>query len=147
MPIVEQYIDIAAPLETVFGFIADTPERQPEWWGQFELQERVTPPPTHLGSVSRYVYNMLGVTINGEHEVVGINRPEYLHVRTTSGIDSAFEFFFAPQDGGTRLTVRVDYKLPGSVIGQLLNRVVIEQKNESDLRDALDTLNNILTGA
>ncbi|MCB9455156.1 MAG: SRPBCC family protein [Anaerolineaceae bacterium] len=111
-----QFIDIAAPLETVFGFIADTPERQPEWWGQFELQERVTPPPTHLGSVSRYVYNMLGVTINGEHEVVGINRPEYLHVRTTSGIDSAFEFFFAPQDGGTRLTVRVDYKLPGSVI-------------------------------
>ncbi|MBZ0277340.1 MAG: SRPBCC family protein [Anaerolineae bacterium] len=146
MPIVEQAIVIAAPVETVFGFIADKPERQPEWWTQFELQERVSPPPTDLGSVSHYVYNMLGVTIKGEHEVIGIDRPEYLHVKTTSGIDSAFEFFFQPDDDGTRLTVRVNYRLPGSVIGQLLNRVIIEQKNESDLNDALHTLKSLLEG-
>lgn len=144
MPVVEQFIDIPAPVETVFAFIADSPERQPEWWRQFDLQERVTPPPTRLGSVSHYIYNMLGVTIKGEHEVVGINRPEYLHVKTTSGIDSAFEFFFTPQADGTRLTVRVDYKLPGSVIGQLLNRVIIEQQNETALREALDTLKALL---
>lgn len=146
MPIVEQAIVIAAPVETVFGFIADKPERQPEWWTQFELQERVSPPPTDLGSVSHYVYNMLGVTIKGEHEVIGIDRPEYLHVKTTSGIDSAFEFFFQPDEDGTRLTVRVNYRLPGSVIGQLLNRVIIEQKNESDLNDALHTLKSLLEG-
>jgi len=144
MPVVEQFVDIPAPVEAVFGLIADQPERQPEWWGQFELQERVTPAPTRLGSVSHYVYNMLGVAINGEHEVVGITRPEYLHVRTTSGIDSAFEFFFAPHNGGTRLTVRVDYRLPGSVIGQLLNRVIIEQKNEENLREALNRLKGLL---
>lgn len=144
MPVVEQFIDIPAPVEAVFAFIADSPERQPEWWRQFELQERVTPPPTRLGSVSHYIYNMLGVTIKGEHEVVGINRPEYLHVKTTSGIDSAFEFFFKPQAGGTRLTVRVDYKLPGSVIGQLLNRVIIEQQNETALHEALGALKALL---
>ncbi|MBL8164324.1 MAG: SRPBCC family protein [Anaerolineae bacterium] len=144
MPLVEQSIDIEAPVQAVFGMIADQPERQPEWWPPIELQERVSPPPTGLGSVSRYVYNMMGVKIKGEHEVVEMRPNEYLRVKTTSGIDSAFEFIFQPQGRGTHLTIRVDYKLPGSVIGQLLNKLVIEQKNESDLRDGLANLKAIL---
>ena len=40
----------------------------------------------------------------------------------------------------TDLTIRVDYRLPGSVLGQLLNKLVIEQKNEADLRDGLENL-------
>lgn len=144
MPLVEQSIDIQTPVSTVFGMIADQPERQAEWWPPIELQERVSPPPTKLGSVSRYVYNMMGVKIKGEHEVVELVPNEYLKVKTTSGIDSTFEFIFAPNGDGTYLTIRVDYKLPGSVIGQLLNKLVIEQKNESDLREGLANLKAIL---
>lgn len=144
MPLVEQSIDIHVPVQAVYWMIADQPERQAEWWPPIELQERVTPPPTGLGSVSRYVYNMMGVKIKGEHEVIEMARDEYLKVKTTSGIDSTFEFLFAPSENGTHLTIRVDYKLPGSVIGQLLNKLVIEQKNEADLRDGLANLKAIL---
>jgi len=144
MPLVEQSIDIHVPVQAVYWMIADQPERQAEWWPPIELQERVTPPPTGLGSVSRYVYNMMGVKIKGEHEVIEMARDEYLKVKTTSGIDSTFEFLFAPSENGTYLTIRVDYKLPGSVIGQLLNKLVIEQKNEADLRDGLANLKAIL---
>lgn len=144
MPLVEQSIDIQTPVSTVFEMVADQPERQAEWWPPIELQERVSPPPTQLGSVSRYVYNMMGVKIKGEHEVVELVPNEYLKVKTTSGIDSTFEFIFAPNGDGTYLTIRVDYKLPGSVIGQLLNKLVIEQKNESDLREGLANLKAIL---
>lgn len=144
MPLVEQSIDIHTPVEAVFGMIADQPERQAEWWPPIELQERVSPPPTQIGSVSRYVYNMMGVKIKGEHEVIELVPNEYLKVKTSSGIDSTFEFLFAPAGNNTHLTIRVDYKLPGSVIGQLLNKLVIEQKNESDLREGLANLKAIL---
>ncbi|MBZ0284631.1 MAG: SRPBCC family protein [Anaerolineae bacterium] len=144
MPLVEQSIDIHVPVQAVYWMIADQPERQAEWWPPIELQERVSPPPTQLGSISRYVYNMMGVKIKGEHEVIEMARDEYLKVKTTSGIDSTFEFIFAPATNGTHLTIRVDYKLPGSVIGQLLNKLVIEQKNESDLREGLANLKAIL---
>jgi uncharacterized membrane protein len=144
MPLVEQSIDIQAPVQAVFGMIANQPERQPEWWPPMELQERVTPPPTRIGSMSRYVYDMMGVKIKGEHEVQEITEDEYLRVKTVSGIDSTFEFMFQPKDAGTRLTIRVNYTLPGSVIGQLLNRLVIEQKNESDLHEGLHNLKAIL---
>jgi uncharacterized membrane protein len=144
MPLVEHSIEINAPVENVFGMVAHHPERQAEWWPPIELQERVSPAPTKIGSVSRYVYNMMGVKIKGEHEVLAMTDNEYLKVKTISGIDSTFEFIFQPKNNITDLTIRVDYKLPGSVLGQLLNKLVIEQKNDSDLREGLANLKAIV---
>lgn len=144
MPSVEKSIEINAPVEVVFDFIANQPERMPDWWRPIELQERITPAPTTLGSRSRYVYNMMGVKIKGEHEVKALTENQHLHVKTLSGIDSAFDFSFAPANGGTLLTIRVDYNLPGSVLGQLLNKLAVEQKNERDLEDGLQNLKSIL---
>jgi uncharacterized membrane protein len=141
MPQVEQSIEIQAPPATVFALIAHQPERMPEWWPTFELQQRVTPPPTGIGSISRYVYNMMGIKIKGEHQVLTMDENEHLVVKTISGIDSMFDFSFVPVNGGsTRLTLRVAYTLPGSVLGQLLNRLTIEQKNERDLNQGLHNL-------
>ncbi|MBZ0303046.1 MAG: SRPBCC family protein [Anaerolineae bacterium] len=140
MPHVEESIEIRAPVEVVFGLIADQPERMAEWWPPIELQERVTPPPTAVGSISRYVYNMMNVTIRGEHEVLALDPNQYLRVKTISGIDSAFDFYFAPAGEGTRLTIRVEYSLPGSIVGQLMNRVIIEERNLKDLQEGLRNL-------
>jgi uncharacterized membrane protein len=144
MPHVEQSINIEAPVEAVFGVIAHQPERMAEWWPPIELQERVSPAPTNIGSVSRYVYNMMGVKIKGEHEVLEMAENQHLIVKTTSGIDSQFDFHFAPSNNGTNLTIRVDYTLPGSVLGQLLNRLAIEKKNEQDLEEGLRNLKAIV---
>lgn len=153
MPSIGHSIVIHAPPERVFTMIAHNPERMPDWWSAFELQQRITPPPTVIGSVSRYVYNMMGVKIKGEHKVIEMRDNEQIFVRTISGIDGAFEFYFEPVQVddpeqpdlmGTRLTVQVDYVLPGSVLGQLLNRLTMEQKNERDLHQALITLKALI---
>ena len=144
MPHVEQSIVIHAPVEAVFGLIAHQPERMSEWWPPIELQERVTPAPTHIGSVSRYVYNMMNVSIRGEHQVMEMAENQRLIVETTSGIDSRFMFDFEPASGGTKLTIRVDYSLPGSIIGQLMNRAIIEERNIRDLQEGLHNLKRIL---
>jgi uncharacterized membrane protein len=144
MPFVEQSIRINAPIEVVFDLIAHQPERMAEWWPPIELQERVTPPPTAVGSKARYVYNMLNVEIRGEHEVMAMETNRHLIVQTISGIDSTFDFEFQPDDDGTLLTIRVDYSLPGSVIGQLMNRVFIEERNLADLQEGLQNLKRIV---
>lgn len=116
-----------------------------EWWPPIELQERVSPPPTAIGSVSRYVYNMLGVKIKGEHRVESIRRDDHLTVKTTSGLDSSFHFQFEPAGANaTRLTITVDYQLPGSIVGQLLNKAVIEGENAKNLEKGLENLKGIL---
>lgn len=140
MPHVEESIKIHAPVAVVFHLVAHEPERMAEWWPPIELQERVTPPPTTPGSISRYVYNMMNVRIRGEHEVMALEENRHLRVETISGIDSAFDFRFAEIPNGTRLTIRVDYTLPGSVVGQLMNRAIIEERNRKDLQEGLRQL-------
>jgi coenzyme Q-binding protein COQ10 len=140
MPQVKQSIHIQAPVELVFDIIANQPERQPDWWPPMDLQERVSPPPTAVGSISRYVYNMMGVKIKGEHEVIEMAENKRLVVKTISGLDSTFIFTFAPQSSGMLLTIEVDYELPGSILGKLLNKLVVEEKNEKDLEAGLKNL-------
>lgn len=145
MPRVEQAIEIQAPVNVVFDLIANQPERQPEWWKPIELQERITPAPTGVGSVARYVYNMLGVKIKGEHAVLELETNQRLIVKTTSGLDSTFVFTFTPiAPRCTRLHIQVSYTLPSSVIGQLLNRLAVERKNESDLHEGLHKLKQLI---
>ncbi len=140
MPYVERSVEINAPVQAVFDLVAHRPERMVDWWPPIELQERVTPPPTRIGSISRYVYNMVGIRVKGEHKVMDMVEHRHLLVKTTSGIDAAFDFVFAPSGSGTRLTIRVDYSLPGAILGQLLNRATIEKKNQEDLEAGLHNL-------
>ncbi len=144
MPQVEQSIVIAVPPAAVFALIAEQPERMPEWWSLFELQERVTPPPTAVGSVARYVFNLMGIRIKGEYQVLQLDDGKHLVLKTLSGIDGMFDFTFAETEGGTRLTILMAYTLPGSVLGQRINRHRIEQQNERDLREGLETLKALL---
>ncbi len=147
MPRVEQAIEIHAPPARVFAMVANNPERMPDWWEAFELQQRVTPPPTEIGSRSRYVYNMMGVKIKGEHQVEVFEENQRLVVRTISGIEATFEFYFEahPDDPAiTRVTIMVDYALPGAMLGKLLNRLTMEQKNERDLNQALVLLKALI---
>jgi uncharacterized membrane protein len=148
MPYVEETIEITAPLNRVFALVAQQPERMAEWWPPIEMQERVTPAPTQVGSISRYVYNMVGIRIKGEHKVMDMVENRHLLVKTISGIDAAFDFTFVPVNGGvTRLTVRVDYTLPGAILGQLLNRMTIERKNQEDLEQGLKNLKSMIEEA
>lgn len=145
MPQIEQSILIQASPAAVFRVIAHEPERMPEWWTALEIQQRVTPPPTAVGSIAHYVYNMLGMRIKGEHQVLVCEAPQHLVVRTVSGIDSMFDFSLVGlADDTTRLTVRVAYTLPGSVLGHLINRRTIEQENEQVVVESLNNLKTLI---
>ncbi len=146
MPQVEQSIDIAAPPATVFALIADQPERIAEWWHEFELQQRVTPAPTAVGSVVRYVYNMMGIRIKGEHQVLQMEDAVHLVIRTVSGLDGMLDYRLVEIESGTRLTLRFAYSLPGSMLGQRLNSHNMEQKNERDLAQGLENLKALIEG-
>jgi len=55
------------------------------------------------------------------------------------GIRSTWTFTFEPQDGGTKLTIKVDYTVPVPVLGKLAEAIVLKQ-NE---REAALALSNI----
>ncbi len=145
MPVVDKTIVINVPPETVFEFIANQPERMPEWWPPMQEQERTTPAPTELGSRSRYVYQMMKIRIAGEHEVKAFVPNEHLNIEVLTGITCTFDFKFVPTGtGATELVVHVEYETPGGIFGKLANKIVIERKNEEDWDVGLANLKRIL---
>jgi uncharacterized membrane protein len=148
MPYVEKSIEISVPVEIVYRFVTHEPEHMTGWWPPIELQERITPPPTAIGSTSRYVYNMLGIRIKGEHSVADMVENRHLLVKTISGIEATFDFTFAAlKTDKTLLTLRVNYAMPGTILGQLLNRMTIERRNADDLEQGLTNLKQMIEGA
>jgi uncharacterized membrane protein len=149
MPRIQHAIAIDAPPDQVFRMVTEYPERMPDWWSAFELQQRITPPPTTVGSLLRYVYNMMGVKIKGEMSVVELTAPAHLHLRTTSGLEASFQFIIDPftDDEGvlhTTFAVQLDYVLPGAILGTFLNRQTLEQHNLHDVQQALINLKALI---
>jgi uncharacterized membrane protein len=145
MPRVEQSILIQVPVKDAFDWIAHQLERMAVWWPPMELHEPLSAEPVAVGSVWRYVFNMLGVRISGEQVVQRLQPDETLEMRATSGLDSIFCCHFdAAAPDATRLTVTLDYRLPGSMLGELLSRTSVEIENMRNLEIGLRNLKQLL---
>ncbi len=145
MPRVEKSVLLHAPIDQVFSLIADEPERMSIWWPPIESHKRISPPPTQIDSVSRYVYNILGLRIKGDYQVQTFSRNERFVIHSISGVDSLFDFRFEVYDQRvTHVTVVVEYQLPGAIIGQLLKRSEIEAENVNNLENGLKNLRRLL---
>lgn len=142
MPSVVESIEINAPVHRVFDLVAHQLDRLPQWWRPFERVQNVTPPPTRVGTVSRYIYNLLGIRIKGEYLVRELVENRRLCVQTT-GLDSWFEFSFSGDDYRTRLVVRMDYKLPGEILSKLLTQAALEKRHLEDMVMSLSNLRDI----
>ncbi len=51
-----------------------------------------------------------------------------------------------PTDGGSRVELVVDYELPGSFLGELLDRVYVERRNQREAQHSLENLKDLLEG-
>ncbi len=51
-----------------------------------------------------------------------------------------------PTDGGSRVELVVDYELPGSFLGEILDRLYVERRNEREAQHSLENLKDLLEG-
>ena len=140
---VEEDILIHAPMDKVFARVQDN-ERYPDWWPNMIEQKRLTPDPLVVGSRSRFVYNMLGVKTSGEIELAIYEPPRHLTVRTSGGVNGTFDWRCVDENGATHLRVVIDYSLPGSILGKLADKLVVEKRNQADLEAGLQKLKELI---
>lgn len=142
MPTVVKSVRIDIPTNKLYTYIAAQPANIASWWPSFELVQRNSPGTDLKGSCWRYVFNMMNLRIKGEMLVVDHDPGAYLLMETRSGLVGQFEFIFTPKGHGTDLTICMDYVLPGNLIGQLFDRLLIETRIEADLDRGLQELRN-----
>ena len=131
MPILNNSINISAPVEKVFAYVTD-PMTSTEWLvGATEVTD-VTG--SGVGQHYHWKYNMLGVSLRGETTVSEHVPNERRVTEGKGGVTSTWTFTFAPHEGGTKLNLELDYTIPVPVLGKLAEQLVLKRnQREADM--------------
>lgn len=114
---------IPFPLEAVWALMI-RPERMPEWNTELPEVRDVTGPMDRVGGGYRQVWRFLGrrMVAPGLWQVVEV---EPLRHRVFRGVTPmgpmVGQDWFEETDGGTRLTIEVEYELPAGPLGRLFD--------------------------
>jgi hypothetical protein len=98
---------IDRPVEVVAGYAGD-PTNAPEWYVNIESVDWKTEPPVAVGSTMDFVARFLGRRLSYTYEVVELDLPRRLVMRTTEGpfpMETSYEWTDAGE-GTTRMTLR-----------------------------------------
>lgn len=139
---VERTITINAPAEKVFAYIED-PMLMPEWLpGMIEAKD-VTG--QGVGTHFCWAYKMSGLRFEGETTVTEHIPNERIVTQSKGGIASTWTWTFQPHDGGTKMSLVLDYTVPIPVLGKLAEALVLRQ-NEREANQAMANIKAKMEG-
>lgn len=140
---IEKTILINAPVEKVFAFMAK-PENLPEIWSSLQEVRNVRPLPNG-GYAYDWTYKMAGMRLEGKAEWTEFVENQRIVDKNESGIPSTFVWTYWPEGAGTRVSVSVDYTIPGAVVGKLAEPIV-QKMNEHEAETVLSNLKARMEG-
>jgi uncharacterized membrane protein len=140
----EKSVTINAPVEKVFAYMGD-PMSQLEWLPSMEEVKDVTTTEEGVGTHFRWVYKMAGMSFNGETTVTEHVQDQRRVIQSKGGIDSTWIWTFEPHDGGTKLSLNLEYTVPIPVLGKLAEKLVLKQ-NEREAEKAMKNIKAKLEG-
>ncbi len=128
---IERSINIKAPVEAVWNYLEDATHLPAIWPSLMEVKD-IKPSPLG-GSNYRFVYKMVGVRLEGSSEVAEYEKNKHAVRRSKGGIESTFTWDFRTANGGTKVNLAVEYRLPAPVLSKLAEPFVLKaNENEAD---------------
>jgi len=125
-------VTINAPVEKVFAFMSQ-PTNLPEVWPSMVEIKNVQPSPAG-GYNFGWVYKMAGMRFDGASETTESITNQRTVTKSTKGIKSTFVWIYESKDGGTKLTVEVEYIVPVPLLGKLAEAFIMKQNDhEADV--------------
>ena len=140
---VEKSITIRTDPGEAMEYIADV-TNHPAFIGPLKSVANVDGDPRQPGTSWDWVFIMAGVEFEGRAETLSYEPGRRFRYRTTTGIESTFDYWVEPAgDGGSRLGVNVEYEIPEGVLARL-QKAAVERLNENDGARALENIRTIL---
>ena len=137
---IEKSITINALPEKVWAYLED-PMNGPEWVpGMIEVRNITG---SGVGRRFEWTYKMLGIQFKGETEVTEVIQNERSVEKGKAGIEFTWIHLFEPHEGGTKLSLDIDYKVPVPVLGKLAEKLILKT-NEREAELALENIKIIL---
>jgi len=139
-------IEIEASPEKVFAFINDTKKMNEITKGVSET-EYTSKGPVGVGTIKHTVGKAGGSQAEFDTEITEFEKNKKISSRTIGGskLKMQSSTTLEPTAKGTKLTVTMDYELPYSIIGKIVDKLRVSkdlekasEKNLSDMKKALE---------
>ena len=140
---IEKSIEINAPLEKVWSMIYW--ERLPEWHTDFKTVEITSEEKNKVGTTGHITGETAGVKVEMDLETTELIENEKVAFRTTGGNITGLGYItLSPTKAGTKVTEVIDYQLPYSVLGKLIDKLRVHKAIDKSYGVALKNLKNML---
>jgi uncharacterized membrane protein len=141
---------VTADAERCFDFIAD-PSLAPLFISSLYAITPIEVEPRGVGNRWGFEYDMFGVPLRGESECIEFDRPTkyvWRSIPDRSLVNTTFSYTFGPEDAGTRISLDVEYEIPGHVLGgKIGDKLVVERLNQNEADAAINNLKIVLEEA
>jgi len=139
-------IDIEAPVEVVFDYVAN-PRNALTYLPNFTKFQPAGQPEQGLGAKVNAAGNFLGMHFETQLEIVEFEQNKKLISRSSQGVKSSSVWQFRPlPNGGTEVTFISDYTLPGRMLGWMLDKLLMEKDVEKNTVETLVNLKKVIEG-
>jgi uncharacterized membrane protein len=136
---IEKSIEIAASPEKIYS--KDIWERIPEWHSGFKTVEWTSKEKNKVGSTLHVTGEVAGIKAEADIEITEWKDNEMVAWRTLSGsIQGSGSASMIPTKVGTKYTVVIEYQLPYSIFGKMIDKVTVRKRIEKISDDALKKL-------
>ena len=115
-------IDIKAPVGDVFAFVTN-PNNLPEIWPSLVEVTNAQHKPDGSHSFD-FTYKMAGIRLHGHSTTERAEKNARVTMKNTGGIPSTFDYVYEAVGKHTRLTLTVEYTIPGAVLSKLADPIV-----------------------
>jgi carbon monoxide dehydrogenase subunit G len=144
MPTVSETIEIAAPVDDVFAYVADHPERATAFIPGLNRINNVSTPEAAVGQTWDYEFNWFGLVISGNSRCTKLERPSVYQFQTVTGNRSTWTYRFEPNEAGTRVVFNVDYEVPESQVARFATESTLERMNKERAVEVLANLKGLI---
>lgn len=146
MPRIDEAIDIKAPLERVFQYIAD-PTTQTDWVKWAKSSEVTSLEKTGLGATSTMSMQVGPRKEQVDTIVTEYKADEYLTRRNTRGLQMTDRLAVVRIGDSTKVAWSIDYSPPMGALGKLVDFLFMERLFDQLMKDSLTNLKERLETA
>lgn len=139
---VTKTVTLQADPESIIDYIAEV-ENHPAFIGPLKKVENLSGSPREPGTTWDWTFIMAGVEVTGSAEAEEYTPGVRYRYRTTTGILSHFTYSVESDDGGSVLTMDVEYEVPRGIADKV-GLAVVERLNDHAGMSATENIKIIL---
>ena len=142
MPVIRKSVNIAAPLDKVFA-ILDDPDRIKEFGVGVTRVSEVNQTPERVGDTGRITYSAMGLRFPIKITVTAHEVNARIEMSMEGGMTGTMNWELASQGNGTALSLTIDYRMRGGILGKALDALLVERMNDRNAERMMENLKMI----